>query len=389
MLDLPTLVAGQVILAVIFAGVFYGIHRLYPELKGIRYVVGGFIVTAVARRFFMVHVGHAQGIAILLALAASAIMYTATLRHLGSSRSSKLAWFILALFGLAIVQYKELRPDPTLSFVLESAAFLFIRAIWARELFRHAAGRRLLRSFALFLVIYAVYATNILIVRLPYLSAPASRYVDLQPLEAFLLIVNVALSAIEDLFMLLMVGSSIIEQLKQQSLTDPMTGRLNRRGIEQKIAEEVAQSARGSHICSIAMIDLDYFKSINDQFGHSVGDDALRHTAEVILAAVRPYDCLGRVGGDEFVLILPSTDGACALKIAERVCAAIRNTDSDGRFHLSVSIGVAQYEFTDTATSIFERADTALYQAKEAGRGCARYLPLSLGNPHPNPIPIA
>jgi GGDEF domain-containing protein len=120
------------------------------------------------------------------------------------------------------------------------------------------------------------------------------------------LALNVFFSTAMSFFFLFVVGSAVMHNLETQSRTDSLTGVLNRRGIEEKLGEECAQSAREGRIFSVALIDVDYFKSINDQYGHAVGHLALRGIVDMVLTVVRKYDYLGRFGGDEFLLILPS-----------------------------------------------------------------------------------
>jgi diguanylate cyclase (GGDEF)-like protein len=163
-----------------------------------------------------------------------------------------------------------------------------------------------------------------------------------------------------------------MQKMERQSLTDPLTGKLNRRGIEARLETELVCSARNGHIFSIALIDLDHFKSVNDTLGHAAGDAALCHVADRITALVRQYDSVGRLGGDEMLLIMPSAEGADAMLMASRICQSVKHSDFFQDTALSVSIGIAQYEMLDSASSILARADAALYEAKRAGRGCVR-----------------
>jgi diguanylate cyclase (GGDEF)-like protein len=120
------------------------------------------------------------------------------------------------------------------------------------------------------------------------------------------------------------------------------------------------------------MLDLDYFKRVNDRYGHSAGDELLRHFAKLIDNELRRIDMAGRLGGEEFGVVLPGADAHDAMALATRLCerAADSPLNADGQsIHFSVSIGVTDLRFTDsTPTSVLSRADKALYRAKELGR---------------------
>jgi diguanylate cyclase (GGDEF)-like protein len=126
---------------------------------------------------------------------------------------------------------------------------------------------------------------------------------------------------------------------------------------------------------SLALIDIDHFKTINDTRGHAAGDDALRQVAKVISSHLRDYDYLGRFGGDEFLLILPEASYQDALKVVERIQKAIREMPARFDHAITLSIGVTQAVPFEPVDTILARADTALYKAKQAGRDRSHALP--------------
>ncbi|KAG1240706.1 hypothetical protein G6F68_017401 [Rhizopus microsporus] len=122
---------------------------------------------------------------------------------------------------------------------------------------------------------------------------------------------------------------------------------------------------------AVLVLDIDHFKSINDRYGHAAGDTALRHYAQVVQNAVRSSDRFGRLGGEEFVLLMYDCDPARALIHAQRVCDALRDTPlylQGGEVQMTTSGGLASYQPGDSADGILARADVALYRAKEQGR---------------------
>ncbi len=214
MIDPSTLIAGQVILSVIYAGIFYIVHWVYPQLKGILYAVAGFSIASIARIFFMAHGEYARVIANALAFAASGLLYTATTRHFGSSKPTKWIWGTLGLLTLVLSFCQLLKLNMSIRLVTESSAFLLIRLVWARELFRRSVGKPVIAAFAVFMAIYAVYALHLFVGLIPTtgftpsMSASTSHILQMPP-GIVLSIGNVALAAILGFLMLLMVAETI------------------------------------------------------------------------------------------------------------------------------------------------------------------------------------
>lgn len=163
------------------------------------------------------------------------------------------------------------------------------------------------------------------------------------------------------------------EVAQERAMTDALTGLLNRYGLQRVLSHEHAEARRYTRPLSCLMVDLDNFKTINDSFGHIVGDAALRHVAGILTDVVRRSDMVSRYGGDEFLVLLPETDleGADALAEKIRVAAATQKFGDDGgppRFQLTLSIGAASLSDNESGNDMIARADMALYEAKEQGR---------------------
>lgn len=166
------------------------------------------------------------------------------------------------------------------------------------------------------------------------------------------------------------------EKLKKLSITDPLTGLLNRRYLHERLEEEVARSQRHSRQVGILMLDIDGFKLYNDTFGHLAGDKALKLIAEALIKSVRSMDVLSRYGGDEFMVVLPETDTALAVHIAERIRCDVakielppRGGTEQASNAVTVSIGIASYpDHGEGIDLLLERVDQALYRAKAKGR---------------------
>jgi diguanylate cyclase (GGDEF)-like protein len=159
-------------------------------------------------------------------------------------------------------------------------------------------------------------------------------------------------------------------RLTHLSTTDALTGLVNRRHGEYLLELEVRRARRYKVPLALLVFDIDGFKAINDQFGHPVGDVAIRSVAEAAQSAVRNSDVLVRSGGEEFQIIAPHTSATDALKIAEKIRLAIAATDIPGCDNVTVSLGVGQALEEETPDALAVRVDAALARAKRAGRNC-------------------
>jgi diguanylate cyclase (GGDEF)-like protein len=174
------------------------------------------------------------------------------------------------------------------------------------------------------------------------------------------------------MFVIFMLASDLSDKMKEIAVVDQLTGLLNRRGFGERGAVAFASARRSSFPVSVIMTDIDRFKFINDQYGHTVGDRALQHFADLLKAGRRADDSIARVGGEEFALILPGTALDDAIAVAENLCKQVDSTPMrvDGKdLPMTASFGVSTLSKKDTAlTDIVIRADRALYRSKRAGR---------------------
>lgn len=154
--------------------------------------------------------------------------------------------------------------------------------------------------------------------------------------------------------------------------TDELTGLLSRREIMRILEVEIARVSRQSTPLSIMMLDLDHFKSINDNFGHQVGDATLKTAADSFSIFLRKTDFIGRIGGEEFLIVLPDTKLNDAYELAERIRLVLEKhtVQAPSVPACTASIGIAQCQPADNLNSLILRADEALYQAKSKGRNC-------------------
>lgn len=212
------------------------------------------------------------------------------------------------------------------------------------------------------------------------------------PLLTFLLFVIYSLQKTEPLFefIKLVISTVIIfisyimisvaisrtrrrQELEHLSMTDDLTGLYNRRYFERRFQDEIIRYNRTGTAFALIAVDIDFFKNVNDRYGHDCGDFVLKAVSEGIRKSVRTYDVIVRWGGDEFFILLPETDGERAFGLAER----IRKTVETGNYSfnslflkLSVTLGLSLARAGDTCETIIKKADIALYHGKNKNRNC-------------------
>lgn len=199
---------------------------------------------------------------------------------------------------------------------------------------------------------------------------------NLEITSAVAYIVNVSVLPLAFIWMM---NARLEAELVQQSIVDPLTDVLNRRGLERALERELAGFRRYKGDLTVAMLDLDHFKLFNDKYGHAAGDLVLIEVANLLNRLLRETDVVGRLGGEEFVLILPRTDSNHARPVLEMVCKAMReNTVTvpgvEARATASFGATATHGRLAVTALDLLREADVALYEAKKRGRDQVRFF---------------
>lgn len=215
------------------------------------------------------------------------------------------------------------------------------------------------RRGAISIVACVGVAHAITLLVLPAASSYPGRWVDVMVSVSVVAVVILTLAHRNDL---------LLTQLAGEARTDALTGLLNRRGFEERASLELAHARREGHPIAVVMFDIDYFKRINDELGHEIGDRVLARIGELLAAQAREIDVAARFGGEEFVVLLPGCTSTEAQVFAERVRGALAADDSAGLPAVRVSAGILADVAPSDIDAMLQGADSALYRAKRAGR---------------------
>jgi len=393
--DNRTLIACDFLVSFAFALVFFGMKRSYPSLRGINTVAISFLL-GVPATFLLASRGSVPyfisvTVANCFVFGSFVFLYRGILRFIGSRRSSFVPIAVSCVSLVVLFYFSEVQQNIVPRIVAISITIGVVRGLIAAELFRKSptfTSPTAMRLFAAIMSLFAAISVNCGI--LTILHGAPSYLLESNPVGTATLLLGVVSILVIGLFMLVLSSGELIARSRDESQKDVLSGVFNRRGIEIKLAAELKHIQRGRHKLSVALIDVDYFKSINDIQGHAAGDNALREVAETISTHLRGRDHLGRYGGDEFLLILPATASGIALSVTERLNQAVSDRSKSGRnMPITLSIGITEAVPDDNAVTLIARADKALYQAKNDGRNCRRIVTVGEEEPKAAVAPAA
>jgi len=278
------------------------------------------------------------------------------------------AAFVTVLFsGLAMLRSTESNVQRGLV-VLFCSAMLAVSATSLRS--RGNDGRRATGGAAFWmLTLFAAYTTGLGALAL---CSPPGTNNSVYELYRLLMLMGVPTGLFGvGLFAMFLLAADLAEGMRRLASSDPLTGILNRRGFEQSAMPLLAQAQRKGRPLALVIADIDRFKTVNDRFGHAIGDLALQRFASHVNGVVRGCDLFGRLGGEEFVLVLPDTGDRAAIDAMERIragfAAAVPELGPDYRITASFGVAVLTGRH-DTLADMMQRADEALYASKMMGR---------------------
>ncbi len=391
LVDNRTLIACECLLTAVFAAVLFGLHWLYPHIRGVTFVAAGFLLgiptTAMlaARGFipdlFSVVVANGFGFYSYVLPCHGLLQFCMQQRKFdrttnGSTpkrRTWRLLWCLHLLVAVSIgilFYFSEVQHAIVPRIIAIAFTLAIANALLAAMLFGYSGGRRQMILFGGVMTLASLLSANRAFTTMHH-GAPAD-FMQHDPVQTLSLVMSVLFLAVQGVLWLVMFTSGVAETLEAKAQIDYLTGSLNRHGIEEALAAEIARTRRTSRPFSLLLMDVDHFKEINDSGGHAAGDLALCSVAETIGRIIRVYDHFGRFGGDEFMLLLPETTGERALHTAARIRDELARHSADVHQPVTLSIGVTACHQDEPISRLLERADRALYQAKRAGRDCAR-----------------
>jgi diguanylate cyclase (GGDEF)-like protein len=379
-LDNRTLLICDLAVASAFSVVLFAMNRSYPVLRGMRTVAIGFLLAVPGAVLLSSSRVLPYRVPVVVSycfvLCSFVFMYRGILRFIGSRRTIVFPVIVSCVSLVVLFYFSEIDENVGVRILAISITIAIVRGLIALELLRKSpsfTSPKAMRFFAASMAFFAAASVHFGFSTI--VSQTSSKSLDIAPYSATVLLLGIVSVCVTGLFLLVLSSGELIQRSQDESIKDSLSGALNRRGIEAKLQSELLLVQRSKHRLSIALIDLDYFKAINDIQGHAAGDAALRDIAEAISSHLRGHDYLGRYGGDEFLLILPDTPCNIALSVTERLNKAVTNLHlSAGISPLTLSIGITEAVPHDDAATLLARADKALYQAKSDGRNCRRVL---------------
>jgi diguanylate cyclase (GGDEF)-like protein len=271
----------------------------------------------------------------------------------------------MVLSALFVALYPS--PAARLGVRVVGIAVLMGAAVWSLR----SVGEGALRGVRIFLqgacgLIAGLAVLRLLAILLPVDPARVLPFINLASMVTTLSVLAVICGLV------LLMTARMNEALLQLTIRDPLTGVFNRRGLDDAMATVLSFAKRVGRPVSVLACDIDHFKRVNDTHGHALGDEVLREFAQLLADSFHQGELVGRLGGEEFVVVLPGADAAGALREAERLLALVaahRFAVGEGAFTLTASIGVATAPASQAAwAELIARADEALYEAKSQGR---------------------
>lgn len=198
------------------------------------------------------------------------------------------------------------------------------------------------------------------------LTAQIATEGKIRQIRLFYLVLS--LHAVNTLAIIWFVYAFVRKKLEYHAWHDPMTGLFNRRSYENTVEKELARCKRYGSTLSLILFDIDYFKRVNDTYGHKTGDSVLIQMACTVRESVRKTDSVFRVGGEEFAIIMPEAGGKEAAVLAEKIRACVESRSFGPVKKITVSLGIAESDGTASHSDVYRQADAALYRAKKKGR---------------------
>jgi len=351
----------------------------YPQFKGIKTLGYAFIISSTG--FLLMGFRNYISDFFSIIIPNVLIVYSMTMIHLcfvffyelNSMRVKQLHFLMLMIVFIAVLAFTYIDNNTNLRIVIISfivciqCAYIMKTLLVAYKSNKHKANLMLVVSFLLFATFFAFRALITLF------EKPLDDFMAAGLLHSLSIIVYQFIVIIASFGLVWIVSHKVHNILRDQATHDPLTQVFNRRALEEIINVEHSRSLRNQSPLAVVMLDIDYFKRLNDRYGHSVGDQVLVSIASLLINNTRGYDSIARFGGEEFIILLPNTDVENARVIAEKLREKIASHDyqiKDNRaVEITASFGVTSCDLSkESWLNVLDRCDRALYLAKESGR---------------------
>ncbi|MBR9871977.1 MAG: GGDEF domain-containing protein [Gammaproteobacteria bacterium] len=378
-LDFRTLSLTLMLFSIVFGLGMFAYAREHAKFSGIKtigagyFLIGGGCVLLGLRHF--IHDFASVVISNLAIIMGVILIYRGLFRFLGISLRFErwLSPALLVLLAPVLYFYTFHAPDVSLRIQAFSATFAVASFIGACGLLQHPETRSRSVARMLIAMFLTVAAFFIFRVSWSFYDIPPDDFMNAGLLSSLAVLAGEFVVISSSFATIWMASDELQKELSEIARIDPLTGTYNRRAFDEACEIEFSRSLRSDSPFTIIMCDLDHFKKVNDQYGHHIGDQVLRHFADILKDRVRQHDVVARFGGEEFVLLLPNNNTEQGRLVAEQLRAKTAATQialgRDINLAISASFGVAQYCIGDSEWSaVLHRADNALYEAKKQGR---------------------
>ncbi|MBU0827126.1 MAG: GGDEF domain-containing protein [Gammaproteobacteria bacterium] len=379
----PTLLTLAAILTALITSVLYAVWFFNKTIPGLRLWMLSFLFGSVFSVSLLARDWVPEVFAVMISQAAISMAayfcLLASRNYMGRQPVSH----VLGVVGIGVlislsVYFTVVQPHLGMRFLLaglgSGICFLLTAFTLAKGELRRVPARYLLAMVA------GLHGTFLLLRPVFFklaLPANASGQMDVNLVSQFVVLEAILAVVLLGFGALILANEFITSELRHLAEVDPLTNVFNRRAFLTLLDKAISSAERTQTAVPVLVMDLDHFKKVNDTWGHRAGDDVLRHFVVLANRCLRNEDVLGRLGGEEFAIFLPNAGGAGAIAVAERLRALIEAHPlvTDQRpIHLTVSVGVTLCAHGDTADAALQRADEAMYLAKERGRNRVEVL---------------
>lgn len=373
--DIRSLLVAVALANIFCAGARLLLWRMHPAIPGLgRWAfagIAGALGLSLILFYGIKHWPPALALAQLAVVIGLVLAWDGFRRFIGQAPLSQRTLTVLTVIVLSWISIAQISPSLHVQALGNAVLVATFSALIARELL--TAPNSMTLAMRATGWAYAINAI-VFLIRIFAAEKGVEPAAPLNPdgFAAFMLLWWLCMSIAVTLGMVLMTAERLQTDLDRQANHDPLTGALNRRAFSVIAQKAMAQARRYDKPLSVLMMDLDKFKQINDQLGHTAGDALLRRFVGVAEQILRDEDIFCRFGGEEFVALLPNASIKKALLAAERlrIAYALQSSQDSQDFAATVSIGIAELAQDEDIESLLHRADHALYQAKHKGRNC-------------------